>query len=91
MRFRQRITRIEEYRGRRMPPSHFLMSVRVPWDLPAGMDQETWLAEEVACPCGQRECPDFRIGLVIPEKATTAEAWAEWAQTYYAQRRGCDA
>jgi hypothetical protein len=85
MRFRQRITRIEAYR-RRLPPSHFLMSVRVPWDLPAGMDQETWLAEEVICPCGARECPEFHIGLVIPEKARTAEAWAERAQQCYQRR-----
>jgi hypothetical protein len=87
VRYRHRITRIEEYRRRRMPPSHFRMSMRVPWDLPAGMDQETWLAEEVTCPCGQRDCPEFRIGLVIPAKAPGVEAWAERAQTYYAQWR----
>jgi hypothetical protein len=90
VRFRHRITRIEAYR-RRVPPSHFLASVRVPWDLPEGMGQETWLAEEVTCPCGQRACLEFRIGLVIPEKAPTAEAWAEWVQSYYAQRRIDDA
>jgi hypothetical protein len=86
MRYRQRVTRIEEYRRRRMPPSHFLMSVQVPWDLPAGMDQETWLAEEVICPCGERGCPEFRIGLVVPAKAPSVEAWAERAQICYAQR-----
>jgi hypothetical protein len=87
MRYGPRITRIEAYHRRRRPPSHVLMSVKVPWDLPAGMDQETWLAEEVTCPCGQRECPERRIGLIIPAKAPSAEAWAERAQTYYAHRR----
>jgi hypothetical protein len=82
VRYRQRLTRIEAYRRRRTPPSHFRMSVRVPWDLPAGMDQATWLVEEVRCPCGERGCPELRIGLVIPAKAPTAAAWAEWAQQY---------
>jgi hypothetical protein len=43
MKYRQRVMRLEGYRRTRLPPSHFVMSVRVPWDLPAGMDQETWL------------------------------------------------
>jgi hypothetical protein len=86
MRYRQRITRIEAYRRRRTPPSHFLMSVRVPWDLLVGMDQATWLVEEVTCPCGQRDCPEFRIGLVLPEKAPSAEAWADRAAAYYQRR-----
>jgi hypothetical protein len=86
MRFRQRITRMEAYRRRRLPPSHFRMSVRVPWDLPEGMDQGTWIEEQVRCPCGRRDCPEFRIGLVIPAKAPSAEAWAEPAQQYCQQR-----
>jgi hypothetical protein len=86
MSYRHRITRIEAYRRRRRRPSHFQMRVRVPWDLPAGMDQETWLATEVICPCGRRDCPEFRIGLVIPAKAPSAEAWAERAQQYHQRR-----
>jgi hypothetical protein len=88
MRYRQRVTRIEEYQRRRLPPSHFVMSVRVPWDLPAGMDQDTWLREEVTCACGQQGCPELRIGLVLPEKAPSAEAWTDRVQTHYAQRQG---
>jgi hypothetical protein len=91
MRYRQRVTRIEEYQRRRLPPRHFVMSVRVPWDLPAGMDQDTWLRTEVTCACGQRGCPELRIGLVLPEKAPSPEAWTERVQTYYAQRRGSHA
>jgi hypothetical protein len=86
MRYRQRVTRIEAYHRRRMPPSHFIASIRVPWDLPSGMDQETWLEAEVRCPCGQRGCPEFRIGHVIPAKAPSAEAWAARAHQYYQQR-----
>jgi hypothetical protein len=86
MRLRHRVTRIEAYRRQRSPPRHFLMSALMPWDLPAGMDQETWLAEEVICPCGRREYAEFRIGLVIQEKAPTAEAWAVRAQHYYQRR-----
>jgi hypothetical protein len=84
--YRHRMTRLEEYRRRRMPPSHFVVSVRVPWDLPRGIDQETWLQEEVLCTCGQKGCHEMRIGLVLPEKAPSSEAWAERAQAYYAKR-----
>jgi hypothetical protein len=69
-----------------MPPSHFIASVRVPWDLPAGVDREAWLAAEVTCPCGEQGCPEFRIGLVVPAKAPSVEAWAERAQQYYQRR-----
>lgn len=86
MRYRHRITRIEAYRRRRLPPRHFLMSVRVPWDLPEGMGQATWLAAEVRCPCGERGCPELRIGLVVPAKAPSVEAWAERAAAYYQRR-----
>jgi hypothetical protein len=91
MRYRQRVTRLEEYRRTRLPPNHFVMSVRVPWDLPDGMDQETWLREAVRCACGQLRCPEMRIGLVLPEKAPSPQAWCERAQQYYAQRRVRDA
>jgi hypothetical protein len=74
-----------------MHPSHFVMSVRVPWNLPDGMDQDTWLREAVQSSCGQRGCPELRIGLVLPEKAPSAQAWAERAQAYCAQRSGCHA
>jgi hypothetical protein len=91
MRYRHRIVRLEEYRRTRLPPSHFVMSVRVPWDLPAGMDQETWLQEEVLCTCGERGCPELRIGLVLPEKAPSPQAWCDRARQYYAQRSISDA
>jgi hypothetical protein len=86
MRYRQRVIRLEEYQRRHTPPSHFVTSVQVPWDLPADMHQETWLQAEVMCRCGQKGCPDMRIGLVLPEKAPSPEAWAERAQAYYAKR-----
>jgi hypothetical protein len=69
MRHRSRLLRLEEYQRRRLPPNHFVMSVRVPWDLPDGMDQETWLREGVRCACSQLRCPEMRIGLALPEKA----------------------
>jgi hypothetical protein len=91
MRYRQRVTRLEGYRRRRMPPSHFVSSVYVPWELPEGMDQETWLQEEVTCACGERRCPEMCVGLVLPEKAPSPEAWAQRARDYYAQRSASDA
>jgi len=87
MRFRQRIVRLEEYRRRRLPPDHFLTSVRVPWDLPPGMDTDTWLQTEVVCSCGQRGCPEMRIGAVWPDKAPSAEAWGERMQAYLRARQ----
>jgi hypothetical protein len=86
MRHRSRLLRLEEYQRRRLPPNHFMMSVRVPWDLPDDMDQEAWLREGVLCTCGERGCPELRIGLVLPEKAPSAEVWAQRAQEYYARR-----
>ena len=77
MRYRQRLRRLEGFRHQQLPSSHFLMIVRVPWHLAAGMDQATWLRDEVECNCGVRGCPTLRIGLVLPAKAPTAAAWAE--------------
>jgi hypothetical protein len=62
-----RLARLEAYHRYRRPP-HFITSVRVPWDLPDGMDQATWLRDEMVCPCGQRGCPEFRIGFALPER-----------------------
>jgi hypothetical protein len=50
------------------------------------MDQAMWLRDEVVYRCGQRRCPELRIGLVVPQKAPSAEAWATRANTSYAQR-----
>jgi hypothetical protein len=86
-----RLARLEAYRRRRAPTNHLLTSVGVPWDLPPGMDADTWLQEEVTCACGHRGCPELRIGLVVPVKAPSAEAWSGRAQAYYAQRKALDA
>jgi hypothetical protein len=74
MRPRQRLARIEAYQRRRMPFSHFVSIVLVPWERPVGTDQETWLREEVMCRCGRRGCSELRIGALLPEKAPSAEA-----------------
>jgi hypothetical protein len=39
-----------------------------------------------ACTCGQRGCPELRIGVLLPEKAPSPEAWAEQAQADYTKR-----
>jgi hypothetical protein len=91
MRYRQRVTRIEEYQRKRLPLSHFLIPVRVPWNLPPSMDQATWPREEVPCTCGEQKCPEMRIRLMLPEKAPSIQAWTEWVQTYCARRRGSHA
>jgi hypothetical protein len=91
MRYRQRVTRIEEYQRKQPPLSHFRMSVRVPWKLPPSMDQATWLREEVPCTYGEQKCPEMRIGLMLPEKAPSIQAWTERVQTYCARRSGSQA
>jgi hypothetical protein len=85
-----RLARLEAYRRRRAPTNHLLTSVGVPWDLPPGMDADTWLQEEVTCACGQQGCPELRVGLVVPE-ILAGTAWSERAQAYYASRRALDA
>jgi hypothetical protein len=89
MRYRQRVTRLEEYRRTRLPPSHFLSIVRTPWDLDPA-DEDAWL-QTLVCACGQVGCPELRIGALVPEKAPSPEAWGERVQQYYAQRSAQDA
>ena len=42
MRYRQRVTRLEEYRRTRLPPRHFLPIVCTPWDLDP-VEEDDWL------------------------------------------------
>jgi hypothetical protein len=85
MRYRQRVARLEEYRRKRRPPSHFLSVVCTPWQMDGGAIDH-WHREELACACGQVGCPELRVGALLPEKAPSVEAWAERAQAYDALR-----
>jgi hypothetical protein len=63
--------------------AHFIAILQFPWDLHAE-DEERWLAEQLACDC-RPNCPGKRVGALLPEKAPSAEAWAErcrqWPRT----------
>jgi hypothetical protein len=83
MSLKDRVLRLEEYRRRRLPLDHFVSVVHIPWELPVGMDEETWLRTEVTCACGQQGCPETRFGLVVPEKAPLAEAWQAATRRFY--------
>jgi hypothetical protein len=90
MKYRQRLIRLETYQRQRNGRPHHLSVVQYPWDLPDG-DRDRWLREELPCVCGRVGCPLLTIGVLLPAKAPSAEAWTERAQTYYAQRRGSHA
>ncbi len=80
---RGRVTRLEERRRRRVPVGHFLPVARYPWGVADG-DQARWL-RTLRCPCGRQGCPELRVGLLLPDKAPSPEAWAE-AYTERARR-----
>jgi hypothetical protein len=78
VRYEARLRRLETHRQR--PVSHFLSIVRIPWDVEEA-DEPDWL-RGLRCSCGQRACPQLRIGVILPEKAPSAEVWAERALHY---------
>lgn len=87
MSVRTRLTRLEASQRRQRPHEHFINVVRVPWD---ELDEARWL-RELPCACGAVGCPQRRIGLREPEKAPSAEAWAERWQVWQQTRDGGDA
>jgi hypothetical protein len=90
MKYRQRLIRLETYQRQRNGRPHHLSVVQFPWDLPNG-GRDRWLAEELPCTCGQVGCPLLTIGVLLPAKAPSLEAWTARVQTYYAQRSGSHA
>jgi hypothetical protein len=54
------------------PKNHFVPVAFYPWHLDEAAEAR-WLRERV-CPCGQRGCPELRIGAMLPEKAPSADA-----------------
>jgi hypothetical protein len=74
--YKSRVKRLEDRRRRRLPPGqgHFTSVMQVPDDVPhQAWDQ--WLAGQ-PCACGVVGCPERRVGLLIPTKCQTAEAWS---------------
>ena len=80
-----RLWRLEASQRRKAPTDHVISVLIYPRDL-LHTDRERWLREEVTCACGTRGCLEMRVGALLPEKAPSAEAWAERAQQYYAPR-----
>jgi hypothetical protein len=86
MKYLGRIIKLEQ---KYLPaPSHLISILQYPWSLPDGMDLDTWLRDEVTCSCGAVGCPLMRIGALIPEKASSVEAWGEQVRVWRAQREG---
>lgn len=54
------------------PRGHFIPVVFSPWHLD-DPDEHDWL-RALVCPCGQRGCPEIRIGAMLPEKTPSDEA-----------------
>jgi hypothetical protein len=77
MRYESRLRRLEARRVR--PVSHFVSIAYYPWH--RGEPDDAWL-RGLVCPCGRWGCPEFRIGAILPEKAPSADAWAERARQY---------
>ena len=75
-----RVKRLEQRQRQQHPPelAHFISMAFQPWEEP---DRERWLAG-LTCPCGAVGCPELRIGVLLPEKAPSAEAWYQRCQAY---------
>jgi hypothetical protein len=72
---RARLLRLEAYLRRQDPPprAHFTSVVRVPADV-AHCDWEAWLLSQ-PCACGMPYCEQCRVGVLLPEKCESPEAW----------------
>ena len=83
---RNRIARLEARQRRQHRPErvHFISIVRYPW---RGAEPEADWLRSLVCPCGQRACPQLRIGALLPEKAPSAEAWAAEVRRYQERQR----
>jgi hypothetical protein len=79
-----RLVRLEQRRRARMGTrsGHFIPVLRYPCDGFHGH----WRKNAV-CACGVRGCPQLQVGVALPEKALSAEAWAAAARRY-AEERG---
>jgi hypothetical protein len=78
--YRHRLQALERRQRQLHPPelAHFISVVYQPWEEP---DRDRWLAG-LTCPCGAVGCPELRIGVLLPEKAPSAEVWQERCQEY---------
>jgi hypothetical protein len=83
--YQARLARLESRQRRAHPDTltHFLSVVRVPWGEP---DEAQWL-RALPCACGVVGCPHLRIGALLPDKAPSADAWAEKVRAYMARRQ----
>ena len=90
MKYRQLTVRLEEYRRWRNGRPHHLSVCSIPGICPTGI-AIVGFGEELPCACGQVGCPEMTIGILVPAKAPSVEAWAQRAQAYYAQRSGSHA
>jgi hypothetical protein len=78
--YKSRVKRLEERRRQhRSGPGHFTSVVCVPSDVP-DEEWETWVAGH-PCGCGIVGCPERRIGILLPARGPTDEAWEAAADT----------
>jgi len=68
-----RRTRWAEHRRQRRPLAHCTSIVRVPREI-LHEAWEAWLISQ-PCACGQRSCEQRRVGVLLPEKGESPEAW----------------
>jgi hypothetical protein len=79
-----RLAKLETLLGMAPELRHFVSMVKIPRELPGGMEEDTWLRTEVTCACGQQGCPEMRLGFVLPEKSASPSEWeAETRQFYH--------
>jgi hypothetical protein len=72
-RFSQRLERLEAQQHEQTP-AHYTPCLWVSWWVVADDDWDAWVLRQ-PCRCGVIGCPERRIGLVMPAKAPSPEAW----------------
>ena len=73
MKYHTRLIKLEKHCRQRRPLAHFTSVVRVPCEIPDDA-WEAWLASQ-PCACGMPYCDQLRVGVLLPEKRESPEAW----------------
>ena len=81
MRWHSRLIRLEQHCRQRRPLAHFTSVVRVPHEIPHEA-WDAWLMSQ-PCACGRTSCEQRRVGVLLPDKCDTPEAW----EARYGRRR----
>jgi hypothetical protein len=91
MTLKKRIERLEAQQRSRDVVEHHIPILFYPWELCGDPEaREAWLDDQLVCQC--KACEGVKtVGLLVPGKAPSAEAWAAMVRAAEQQRQRLDA